>query len=1350
MKKLLLILTVVFVSVTSVFAGLNPYAYDLKSEWFPQTQILRVHFTLNDHPNTDQKIVNGKPTNETGIQIFALDRNNKSKLYCIYMVPAADIIAHINANNFQYDIDIPINGRDLATGEALPIDKDLTFAVRVQGLNSQNKSTPSDPIYASDEYRPYSCHGVAVNNYQDSPDFGAVFVTEAAKDDQLSGIWSWLRGRGKALLHYSPRMVYKASYKKTSSFSDRTNTTLEPHRVCVSDDGRIFITSYNRYDSGNKAIVWEYKNGEFIEVIKHNNNGGQRGAYGHRVCGMTVKGSGTNLRILLCFLEESDGSDPTLGANWTNSFRVYEYDLNTLGANKNVGTEKFRYKPSGNTYDVTSTNNGYMATSAQAALNLARYYKWYCYTDGFADIAYAGTNKNDIVLSVDFYNGNVYNTYMVYHKNGSGKEEYTGPQILNKQDHFYGGGGLLIYNDGTEYALSGRAQYGEYNAGGTNVENSGRIQAYKISGTTIANAATAAYSKSNLKTKKIINDMAMDCANNIYAVSFADGSQGSGRLLAFAMPYSGTTTTIAPNISTTQTFNLPPVPNILATDLCVTPHDKQAKYIFSFNVNTKPEGAEIRFYTSEQDMLNDSKQNATYSDYDNHDNCAYYYRFSSTELKQGRMSVELDILGHEGGKELTDKKLPSGKLYWNVFLKTRRSLAFSPIYVQPLEDASGTRTHYCLHATTDNNPDNEGFGHIYAIDYHREFTDERMKDGPCKLMVYTIGDAGVNDENTNEIKSTTRYSLVQSLGTNEMVQPRRPAVAPDGVVYLTDYGDYKYDGVDFSLDGTGPSEFKHGGIWWFDPALPDNKKTTGDAILSRFYEDDETVSDVCFYQDGNTLKLYKTNTYEEYSHHGTDANNSGNYQAAKWMNNGYRIYTMTYNDDGSIRHSANLNDAAVIPFKTQDKTGNVGGDANGNISVRAVSDGVWFCQNRKGTSVGNDNRENVALMFYNNSGQRIFQSHLATVDGVSLSQDNAKSIMKSTPGAGMTTSPDGTLLYVVNHDCDILEFKVSGNSSQKTLSLKNKYINTEKFNIDKEKEGISTLNFDYAGNLIATLDESYPAIQNEQTRIVVFTLPYNRDNARSIPASKAQREIPERLSYAEDEENTLATIAKTPTFVDLFRPMPNTSYSTICLPFALDISTLEDGHPYKTADIRAFEGAELSAVGGEKILYLNFSANPVTLLSANTPYIIQPSVRIPNLVQLPATHWNTDAALSGPYAFGDNNSITFIGVIPKQEIEVQEGKTLLLVAENRLAEMVPDKTVDGQPVGEILGFRGYFTLGAPLPKGMQAILRNKDNTVTGLVDINGKKVNINKYLREGRVYIRVGDTLYTVDGQLVK
>jgi hypothetical protein len=117
----------------------------------------------------------------------------------------------------------------------------------------------------------------------------------------------------------------------------------------------------------------------------------------------------------------------------------------------------------------------------------------------------------------------------------------------------------------------------------------------------------------------------------------------------------------------------------------------------------------------------------------------------------------------------------------------------------------------------------------------------------------------------------------------------------------------------------------------------------------------------------------------------------------------------------------------------------------------------------------------------------------------------------------------------------------------------------------------------------------------------------------------------------------------------------------------------------------------------------------------------------------------------------DDNSITFTGVIPKQDIVVEPGKTLILVTENRLAEMEPDagKTIDSKPAGEILGFRGYFTLGAPLPQGVQAIIRNKENTLTGLVDINGEMVNIQKFLQEGRIFIRVGDTLYTITGEKV-
>ena len=818
------------------------------------------------------------------------------------------------------------------------------------------------------------------------------------------------------------------------------------------------------------------------------------------------------------------------------------------------------------------------------------------------------------------------------------------------------------------------------------------------------------------------NDFVIDYANNMYVAS-----NYHGQVFPISLPYSGLCTTKAPD---GQAFTVSdPIPNILATDLCCTPHEKQAKYIFSFNVNTRPEGAEIRFYTTEAAMLADTAASG-YDKYDNHNNCAYYYRFAEGECKQGRMSVELDILGHEGGKDLSDKKLPAGKLYWNVYLKTRKSLVFAPIYVQPLTDENSIRTHYRVLATIDNNPDNDGFGHIYAIDYKRtkgnpsDTQEDGMDTNPCKLMRYTIGDADI-DDNSGAIESDERYALIDSLSTDEMVQPRRPSVAPDGMVYLTDYGDYDNPNQSFA---NGPQSFAHGGIWLFDPNDP--YKSTTEAKLGRFYDASETTSGVSFYDDGTNIKLYKTNTYEEVTHHGSD------HTSTSWQNNGYRVYNLGASG-GNITHKKALESSdEIIAGKKVVPMGK--GDSYGDLTVKATTDGVWFCQNRKVADKSEYGTYFVQLMFYNHKGERKFDSHVTPPQG-----------LECTPGGGMTISKDEQYLYVVDHEANIIEYKIGGDADNgKTLTYNSKFINNTDFN------SISSIHFDYAGNLVVTRDEDYPAYINEYTQIVVFTMPYNRDNARTIPASKSQREIPERLAYTEAKDITETTIAKTPALVGFYRPMPNTSYSTICLPFDLDITSLPGNNPYKQADVRAFESAEVSEVGGEKMLFLNFSADPVTSLSANTPYIIKPEVRIPGIVELPATTWGeyTANTTTQPKSFdNNNNSITFTGVIPKQDIVVEPGKTLILVAENRLAEMEPDagKTIDSKPAGEILGFRGYFTLGAPLPQGVQAIIRNKDNTLTGLVDINGEMVNIQKFIQEGRIFIRVGDTLYTITGEKV-
>jgi hypothetical protein len=554
MKKLLLVLSATILSLAAM-AQLNPYAYGLSSDWDATNQTLTVDFKLNAHPNLDVT-ANG---NGTGIQIFAVDRDNNNKMYYIHGIPAAEIRKKIDSDDLDYSVDIHINGRSIEPNECLPKGKKLTFAVRVQGVNSKNKTVPGTPVYTGN--RPFSPHGVAVNNCQDSQDFGAVYVTECTNG--VSGnTWGWLSDKGKSLLKYDPRLKYEVSYRKNPDFSVRANNYLEPHRVRVSEDGRIFVSSYNRVEKNNsmqnQVAVWEYKNGAFTPLIYHN-SANTGGLSANRLCGMDVKGSGNNLKLLLCFLDESD-----TGGQWANSLYVIEYS----GTNLQTKTYKLRYRPDGSTSNHTNKLNPW---SEQGALEVVRLNSFNCYYDGFVNIAYAGQNKDDIIMAIDYFYGYDYNARMFYFRNPTLQSvgDKTIPnyaQVVNQRDHYYGGAGLLryVYN-GDEYALSGRAQFGQYNGDGTNTENSGRIQAYKVSGTSIANSATSAYSKSDLKTLKIINDIALDCANNVYAVSFTDGANsttgGSGNLLAYAMPYSGTVTTYCPTSNTDdkEYFQLPAV-----------------------------------------------------------------------------------------------------------------------------------------------------------------------------------------------------------------------------------------------------------------------------------------------------------------------------------------------------------------------------------------------------------------------------------------------------------------------------------------------------------------------------------------------------------------------------------------------------------------------------------------------------------------------------------------------------------------------------------------------------------------------------------------------------------------------
>ena len=498
MKKLLFILSAILVSAITYGASLNPYAYNLSSTWNEETQELTVRFTLNAHPNLDQKKdANGNATNSIGIQIYAIDPANPSDRYYIYGIPGDVIKAKMNEHNggkgdsYDYTCTIPITGMSIgANPRPLPAGKNLTWAVTVQGLNNKNQSTP---VVVNDNIvnRPYSCHGIAVNNNQNSADFGSIYVTEASNGVPDNNTWKWLVGKGKSLLKFTPRLEYSTSYQKNTSFEgrDKDDYKLEPHRVRISDDGRIFVSSYNRNTTTSQIDVWELKInaqgvGTYETLIKHNTN------YGHRLIGMDAKGSGNNVKLLLCYLKEATNA---------NSFRYYEYDV----ASKTM-TFKTSYQNSNSATWINDEDGVSRSVNNQIALTDAITNKYYFYSDGLASVVYDAKNENNFFFGIDYFYNTAYATRLVHYQG-------TTPTYYNQlgKGHYYGGAGMVTYvEQGTnkELIAMGRCQTGSGTA-----ENKGRIQVYHNN-----NESFSRLYEIQTNTRSTINDIAIDCAYNIY------------------------------------------------------------------------------------------------------------------------------------------------------------------------------------------------------------------------------------------------------------------------------------------------------------------------------------------------------------------------------------------------------------------------------------------------------------------------------------------------------------------------------------------------------------------------------------------------------------------------------------------------------------------------------------------------------------------------------------------------------------------------------------------------------------------------------------------------------------------
>jgi hypothetical protein len=151
---------------------------------------------------------------------------------------------------------------------------------------------------------------------------------------------------------------------------------------------------------------------------------------------------------------------------------------------------------------------------------------------------------------------------------------------------------------------------------------------------------------------------------------------------------------------------------------------------------------------------------------------------------------------------------------------------------------------------------------------------------------------------------------------------------------------------------------------------------------------------------------------------------------------------------------------------------------------------------------------------------------------------------------------------------------------------------------------------------------------------------------------------------------------------------------------------------------------------------------------AGVPYLLKPVADINTIVPLGKEitfHYTGVQDTERHYVVQefDDNSMTYAALLQRNRIFTNDGLLyFILVDNNRLARVLND--------GAMLGLRGYFMLAHELPAGTKVGIAERKTTPTSIIDLSGTQVDVEKFMREGRVYIRVGESLYTLSGERVE
>lgn len=570
------------------------------------------------------------------------------------------------------------------------------------------------------------------------------------------------------------------------------------------------------------------------------------------------------------------------------------------------------------------------------------------------------------------------------------------------------------------------------------------------------------------------------------------------------------------------------------------------------------------------------------------------------------------------------------------------------------------------------------FGEVYQSDILMTRGHAAIDNSPESEYFGRIYIANRKGNNDGEVYLIDKdYSLVYSGVLRDkngqevkLGSAGRPAVDAEGFVYWADYGDAN-SGIQVMDPSTYSVSQFFQGTRYGDGVWKNNDLVVGSSTPGVFV-----------YGAGSNTKLYVVNEDDEsplYAH-------------------SYCIYEIGQSD-GSILRTWGGN-----PTKSVQVSDNSGQ----NFSIVGTSHGAFLCQNR---AFGMNKDGMYSLQFYNNDGTCKYQS-----------RDKAD-IINGSLGAGMAVSADERHLAMVDGNGDILLFDIEWREGDEPLLTFNKKYQTN-------FSAISTIHFDYAGNLVVMAGLGYASTgMTNDHRLVVYSQPTD-NNTIIVPAPSSQR-IPALILDEKNDNSTLLSAAQdeTTNTVRVLRSLTAGMYNTLCLPFN---ASLTEG---PLAGAKAYTFSSSSNTEGGDIL-LHFSE--AETIEAGVPYLIEPQADI----QGPIDFTNITISKSEGLSVGSGD-IKFNGILAPKALTQGDKSILFLVSDNRLAWANANANMNGM--------RAYFSL----PNGAYDQLRTSARIVTseaGTTDIHQTttQASTQKIMQNGRLYICKDGQIYTILGRKVK